>query len=597
MVLACMALAVTIHAQNLQKVDFRLDSLSAQSVREALLPYFAELANTELILGHVSQSPVGWHLSLKQAFRGKELYQSELRLHLTNELKAYLLSATLFPLRHTNARIFRENLMAKSQQLIEENQASDWLGKEIWFREGGTWIPAYALRIFSDQGAWAAREIIINASDQSIIRQEDLSTYFGHHVKKDTTGWGRIFLPDPCTRAKAPYGVYFSDAKDGHSPVLEVLMDTVELKNLTYSEEDSLFLLEGPYVKVVDRAAHYKPVAVSKDGKFFFNRDASGFEDVMVYYHIDWFRRYVSRMGFGQLLNRPIEVDAHGYGNNDQSAFVANGGNSYILYGDGGVDDAEDADVIIHEYIHALSYDASPETNKGFERMGIDEGFADYFAAAYSYDLSHWRWFDLFNWDGHNEFWQGRKAISTESYPPTNGFSSIYDVGTLWASTLMNIRFDLGAEVVDPLVLQTFYFLNKSMKLPDVAELLLLADTLLYDGAYTPVIRDRLCQRNLYSSESCIAVANESGPFQGEKSLKIGPNPLSDELHVSWEHPCDMELRLENMYGQLILKKEIFRQNQLTLKIPRSLPPGNYFLKLATKDGETIVYKLNIVGY
>ena len=73
----------------------------------------------------------------------------------------------------------------------------------------------------------------------------------------------------------------------------------------------------------------------------------------------------------------------------DQSVFIGNSGNSYLLFGEGGVDDAEDADVIIHEYAHAISYAASPETNSGTERRGLDEGLGDYFAAIYSYQYNH----------------------------------------------------------------------------------------------------------------------------------------------------------------------------------------------------------------
>lgn len=586
------------HAQEWQKVDFQLDNLDIEEIRKALLPYFPVLRNTELRIVHQAQSPVGWHLSLKQSFQGKLLYQSELRLHLDKKLHVYGLTANLYPLIRPHISYSRSHLDGKVMEVVVERAASDWQGGDVWYVKDNKWHPAYQLKLFFDQGAMASEELILDAIDQSVLQNQDLATYFDHHSMRDSSGMGRVFMPDPCTKAQSSYGYLFKDFDDRHEAIFESLMDTVILEGLTYSTEDSLFYLEGPYVKIVDRAAHFAPVAVSEDGHFFFDRDENGFEEVMAYYHIHRFRSRVARLGFGDLFNRPVEVDAHGFGNNDQSAFIGNGGQSYILFGDGGVDDAEDADVIIHEYAHALSYDASPESNKGFERKGIDEGYADYFAAAYSYDISTWNWFELFNWDGQNEFWQGRKVISLESYPPEEGFSSIYEVGTFWASTLMNIRFDLGGQLADPLVLQSLYFLRRNMELPEVAEALLRADTVLYDGIYSPVIRDRLCQKNLVSSPFCISVQNEASQLQQEVSaLTIGPNPVTDRINISWQEAKNMSIQLENMYGQVLWKKMVYKQKELAVDLHEGILPGYYLLRLKEHGGGSMVHKLNIVAH
>ncbi|MCI4669640.1 MAG: T9SS type A sorting domain-containing protein [Bacteroidia bacterium] len=595
-------LGETGFAQSWQKLDFDLKSLESEQFRSALLPYLPELRNTSLTIKNNSKSPSGWHVYLKQVFQSRELYQSELIVHLDHELHAYGMSATVYPLLNSSVNLSRQDLGSLIYELAEEADADELSDQEIWWLEGNNWVPAHSLRMFFNQGELAAEELIISSTDQRIIQREDLGTYFRHQhasqTKLDTSGRARVFFPDPCTRGQLRYGIEFEDGKDTHTLQFESLMDTVELQGLSYSTDDSLFRLEGPYVKVVDRAAFFYPISVSTDGDFFFTRDQSGFEDVMAYYHIDRFRRYVEDLGFHDLLNKPIEVDPHGLGNNDQSTFVGNSGNSYILFGDGGVDDAEDADVIIHEYIHALSYDATPESNRGFERKGIDEGFADYFTAAYSYDISSWNWFELFNWDGHNEFWEGRMAVTLESYPPINGFGSIYEVGTLWASTLMNIRFDLGPEITDALALECLYFLRRDMSLPNVAEALLMADTVLFEGIYTPVIRDRLCQRNLFSSPFCIAVAQEtaSNSLAGNK-FQIAPNPVSNVLELSWEGNKNLEISLENLYGKRVIEKKIIKLSNIKLHIPSNISPGYYLLKVRDDSGNFLVHKLNIVAH
>ena len=80
-------------------------------------------------------------------------------------------------------------------------------------------------------------------------------------------------------------------------------------------------------------------------------------------------------LGFGALHDFPIRVDPQGTPeDNSTFRFIGADKSSYIIFGRGGVDDAEDADVLVHEYGHALSNAASPSSNVGFERTALDEG-------------------------------------------------------------------------------------------------------------------------------------------------------------------------------------------------------------------------------
>jgi Zn-dependent metalloprotease len=48
------------------------------------------------------------------------------------------------------------------------------------------------------------------------------------------------------------------------------------------------------------------------------------------------------------------------------------------------VDDAEDADVIVHEYGHAIQADQVPGFGAGGDAGGMGEGFGDYLAGTIS---------------------------------------------------------------------------------------------------------------------------------------------------------------------------------------------------------------------
>ena len=84
--------------------------------------------------------------------------------------------------------------------------------------------------------------------------------------------------------------------------------------------------------------------------------------------------------------------------NNRQQVFSANGttqDNSWytpntkiITYGTGGVDDAEDAEVILHEYGHSIQDNQVPGFGSGAESGAMGEGFGDYWGASVSAQTS-----------------------------------------------------------------------------------------------------------------------------------------------------------------------------------------------------------------
>src|SRR5688500_20215038 len=109
----------------------------------------------------------------------------------------------------------------------------------------------------------------------------------------------------------------------------------------------------------------------------------------MAYYWVTQAQLYLQGLGFGSTYR----------GVNDESQDVRinqwGQDNSYswdkhdiLRFGKGGVDDAEDAEVILHEYGHAIQYSQQPGGSGGFgsslEAGSIGEGFADYWAVTVS---------------------------------------------------------------------------------------------------------------------------------------------------------------------------------------------------------------------
>jgi hypothetical protein len=112
------------------------------------------------------------------------------------------------------------------------------------------------------------------------------------------------------------------------------------------------------------------------------------------------------------------QFDPHGLNGADNSHYISSSGR--MAFGEGGVDDSEDADVVIHELGHGIH---DWVTGGSLSQVdGLSEGFGDYIAQSYSRSLAQWapgdpqyQW--VFSWDGHNPFWNGRVTNYGAHYP------------------------------------------------------------------------------------------------------------------------------------------------------------------------------------
>ncbi len=549
---------------------------SVNAITEQLALWYPVLGQTqtELDLVEVKYSPGGIHYLFQQTLGGHPVHEAQLKVNLYKSGKLSSVVGNLKEFQSIASTGFTYDPSQLGAILGETAAAQSIFQESRYLIADEEAIPIYHVTTQS-VGDVLSYEILIDARDGHEIKRSDLGAYFRHPMTgKDTSGIGRVFFPDPCTTGEVAYGVTFTDNGDAHSPIFDGLMDTVVLKNITY--ENNEFHLRGPYVEVLDLAAFSVPPATSKNGEFFFQRDSNSFEDVMVYFHIDSFHRYVESLGFTNLRhnNSPVRADAHGKGASDQSAFIENGGNPYLVFGDGGVDDAEDADVIIHEFGHYLSFAASPFTLTGTERRGLDEGIGDFFAAIYSSQNSSYDKENIFNWDGHNEFWPGRSVNTNRTYPPSS--NSIYVYGEIWASSLVQMQENLSDSVVMSLMLQEMYSNTANMSLPDAARLFIDADSMLYNGAHVGLISEAFCDRNLLTGMECSIFVNIE-PEIVIPSWQLFPNPAAQNWQIRWEAPTQAQMRLIDLQGRELARQDIQAgSNEINL----DLPSGIYFVQL-----------------
>ncbi|KVN39294.1 peptidase [Burkholderia pyrrocinia] len=308
------------------------------------------------------------------------------------------------------------------------------------------------------KGDW---ELLIDAGSGEVLRAEDKAFYA-------TDGTGFVFRPDPLSSTKSSYGsTGYKDNNDADSAQLTAARVRVTLKDLAQS--GSTYKLAGPYASCVDFDAPFDNACpVQATPTFEFTRGNLYFEAVNAYYHIDTFLRYVNQtLGVKALpyqYSGGVQYDPHGESGADNSSYSS--GSGKLTFGQGGVDDAEDADVVIHELGHGIH---DWITNGGLSQQeGLSEGTGDYLAAAYSRDFNQWSPSDaqynwVFNWDGHNEFWGGRVTNWNvgRTYAQARG-AEIHTAGQYWASCNLVARDAIGGAAMDKAFLKGLSMTNGS---------------------------------------------------------------------------------------------------------------------------------------
>ncbi len=198
-----------------------------------------------------------------------------------------------------------------------------------------------------------------------------------------TTGTGTVFMVNP---VQSTGDQSLTDQKDSATAVPRSAYAEVPLLRL-----DGSGYLRGQWVQV--KSATGTP-AYSSRGVYDHDRSEDQFEQVMGYFWVDRAQDYLQSLGFGSTLpgivDEQFTVKINQYG----------GDNSYqtdkpyrIRLGKGGVDDAEDAEVIVHEYGHAVHADQVPGFGQGLDAGSIGEAFGDYLGVTVGLDAAdHFGW-------------------------------------------------------------------------------------------------------------------------------------------------------------------------------------------------------------
>jgi hypothetical protein len=311
-----------------------------------------------------------------------------------------------------------------------------------------------------------------------------------------STGTAQVFVPNP---VQSLGDETLTDQKDSDAAVPAAAYHAVTLTNL-----DGSGFLSGDWANIVNETGS---PAYSPTNTFDYTRSEDEFEQVMAYYWVTEAQKYIQSLGFG-VWRRPVNMESQDLRINQlgqDNSFETDHPKDELRFGKGGVDDAEDAEVILHEYGHAI-HDAQGFSFASEEAGAISEGFGDYWAVDVSDIVARRLGVPeleplacVMDWDA--TFYTSTvphclRRLDSNLHYPEDLDGDVHDDGRIWSQALWTIRQSLGNVVADTIILEgQFDFPGTTMV--ELANRTIASAQSLYGNAVAKKVRDAFHARGI----------------------------------------------------------------------------------------------------
>ncbi|MEV6495108.1 M36 family metallopeptidase [Actinoplanes sp. NPDC051633] len=320
--------------------------------------------------------------------------------------------------------------------------------------------------------AWVTLTKAPGGTVQSVVDAGTGALLTEKRTIKEADGRGKVFDPNPVVKLQDES---LDDEDDAASAVPKKAYRIVRLTHLDRGKTT----LQGAYANNISDNA-----VTSKRRNYFFDRENDHFEEVNSYYSLTETQKYIHRLGFADVNNEPQDFRTTGFA--DDNSYYDDSDDS-ITFGTGGVDDAEDNEVIWHEYGHAIQADQVPGYGESEEAGAIGEGFGDYWAVTMSQATSPnttvTPWACVMDWDAtsytSDEPHCLRRTDGTKVYP-TDLDGEVHDDGEIWSRALWDINKALGRTAANRVILQAHFYFPPDTSMPTAANLTVITARALY---------------------------------------------------------------------------------------------------------------------
>src|SRR4051812_49069164 len=282
-----------------------------------------------------------------------------------------------------------------------------------------------------------------------------------------STAPAQVFAPNPV----ADLGIQtLTDQKDADyfsaDPALKKAYHRVTLTDL-----DASGTFIGAYAKVLSETGK-----AATGTSFIFTRDQDQFEQTMGYYWITRAQLYIQSLGFGSTLpaiNKRQQLLRINQFGGDNSFYREGTGKLTITFGKGGVDDAEDAEVIVHEYGHSVQDDQVPGFGSSRDSGAIGEAFGDYLAVTVSaHEAPTADEPCVADWDSTSytaSIPHCLRRVDGSKHYPEDLVNEVHADGEIWSRALWDIRTALGPKLADTIIIRAQFDFTPDISMPAAA--------------------------------------------------------------------------------------------------------------------------------
>lgn len=341
----------------------------------ALLGLSRDLAELQQRPARVIESLGATHVILQQTYLDMRIHRAYVTVHIDPKSCVYMAKNRAIPSHLLPAKPGK--LGAKSTAVETARRAIDaprsacrQIGQTetLWYPYRDTLRPARKVRLHRSR----PREEWIAYIDARTGHVLDL-----YDNLAALRGRARVFDPNPVI-ALGDHRRVTTAAGKPRKKLPDAAYETVYLRDL-----DESGYVQGKRVTTAPTRGRMRRT----DREFFFDarrrKSHTGFKETMVYFHIDSAIRYLETLGYSgprAIFTAPVAANVKGT-RADNSWYSP--GSRQLAFGTGSVDDAEDAETILHEFGHALQDAIVPDFGQSSQAAAMGEGFGDYFAASF----------------------------------------------------------------------------------------------------------------------------------------------------------------------------------------------------------------------
>jgi hypothetical protein len=420
------------------------------------------------------------HVILQQIYRGARVHRGFITVHIGRGGRIYLVKNRAVPSRLLGGEpgfvISRARAIECALGAIRRTaRSARVVGIERrWFPRKRKLIPTLRVRIRnkSPREDWI---VYVHAEKGTLVSRWD-NLALG-------AGVARVFDPNPVV-ALGDHRPLLIGGEPDPNPASKTYR-RVRLRDLTLTGR-----LDGERV-----STRLTPGRVRHpEHQFLYRRGVRGFDEAMVYHHIDTAVRYLESLGYAgqrRIFRAPILVNAHAT-QEDNSWYEPS--SKTLSFGAGGVPDAEDGETILHELGHAIQDAICPDFGQSVEAMAMGEGFGDYFAASFFARRKRGRYrAAVMSWDAITfpDFDPPclRRLDGDLRYDAFDPKGDEHDNGVIWSATLWDVFCALGRRVADRLIIDSHFQLDGFTSFARAARAMLDADQNLYRGRHRAALR------------------------------------------------------------------------------------------------------------